>query len=84
MPRLGLRLTPQRHILLEAAEDAPILDDVIAERLADAFARGTGHGLMRLGACEVGQVLSPTFAWWRDIAARFLDQSDIAVAEYGS
>ena len=22
MPRLGLRLTPQRHILLEAAEDA--------------------------------------------------------------
>ena len=72
MPRLGLRLTPQRHILLEAAEDAPILDDMIAERLADAFARGTGHGLLRLGACEVGQVLSPAFAWWRDFAARYV------------
>ena len=48
MPRLGLRLTPRRHILLEAAEDAPVLDDRIAERLADAFARGTGHGLLQL------------------------------------
>src|SRR5215207_2067399 len=72
MPRLGLRLTPQRHILLEAAEDAPILDDMIAERLADAFARGTGQGLLRLGACEVGQALSPAFAWWRDFAARYV------------
>ena len=72
MPRLGLRLTPRRHILLEAAEDAPVLDDRIAERLADAFARGTGHGLLQLGAGEVGQALSPAFVWWRDFAARYV------------
>src|SRR3712207_3999458 len=72
MPRLGLRLTPQRHILLEAAEDAPILDDRIAERLVDAFARNTGHGLLRLGAGEVGQALPPAFAWWRDFASRYV------------
>jgi hypothetical protein len=72
MARLGLRLTPQRHILLEAAEDAPILDDMIAERLVDAFARGTGHGLLQLGAGEVGQVLPPVFVWWRDFAARYV------------
>jgi superfamily II DNA or RNA helicase len=72
MPRLGLRLTPQRHILLEAAEDAPILDDMIAERLVDAFARGTGHGLLQLGAGEVGQALPPAFVWWRDFAARYV------------
>ncbi len=72
MPCLGLRLTPQRHLLLEAVEDAPILDDRIAERLADAFARGTGYGLLQLGAGEVGQALPPAFVWWRDFAARYV------------
>ena len=39
MPRLGLRLTPHGHLLLDAAEDAPILDKAVAERLAEAFGR---------------------------------------------
>ena len=72
MPCLGLRLTPQRHLLLEAVEDVPILDDRVAERLADAFARGTGYGLLQLGAGEVGQALPPAFVWWRDFAARYV------------
>src|SRR4051794_8908520 len=71
MPRLGLRLTPQRHILLEAAEDAPVLDDRIAERLAAAFARGTGHGLLQLGAGGGGQGVSPCLRWRRGVAARY-------------
>src|SRR5690242_14283738 len=53
MSRLGLRLTPQGRLLLDTAEDAPILDGKIARRLAKAFAQGSGHGLLRLGAGEV-------------------------------
>jgi superfamily II DNA or RNA helicase len=70
--RLGLRLTPQGRLALEPNADAPILDDKITERLADAFAQGSGHGLMRLGAGEVGQVLPPAFVWWRDFATRYV------------
>ena len=72
MPRLGLRLTPHGHLLLDAAEDAPILDNAVAERLAEAFGRGTGHGLVQLGAGEVGHALPPAFVWWRDFAARYV------------
>lgn len=72
MPRLGLRLTPHGHLLLEAAEDAPLLEEAMAHRLADAFGRGTGYGLMQLGAGEVGHPLPPVFAWWRDFAARYV------------
>ena len=61
--RLTLRLTPQGHLLLEVAEDAPALDDKAATRITEAFARGAGHGLMRLGAGEVGRALPPVFAW---------------------
>jgi non-specific serine/threonine protein kinase len=45
MPRLELRLTPHGHLLLEESEDAPVLDDKLAARLAEAFGQGTGHGL---------------------------------------
>ncbi|SDR51031.1 Superfamily II DNA or RNA helicase, SNF2 family [Rhizobiales bacterium GAS113] len=72
MSRLALRLTPQGHLLLEAVVDAPDLDDTVAKRLAEAFAQGTGHGLLRLGAAEVGQTLAPTFIWWREFAARYV------------
>jgi len=72
MPRLGLRLTPHGRLLLEPAEDAPALDETIAARLADAFAQGTGPGLVQLGAGEVGQALPPVLAWWRSFAARYV------------
>ncbi len=72
MSRLGLRLTPHGRLLLEAMEDAPALDGRLAERLTTAFARGSGHGLLRLGAGEVGASLPPAFVWWRDLAARYV------------
>jgi superfamily II DNA or RNA helicase len=71
-PRLGLRLTPHGRLLLEAMEEAAILDDKLAGRLAEAFAQGSGYGLMRLGARELGQPLPPAFVWWRDFAARYV------------
>ena len=70
--RLALRLTPQGHFLLEVAEDAPALDDKVAARIAEDFARGAGYGLMRLGAGEIGRTLPPVFAWWREFAARYV------------
>jgi superfamily II DNA or RNA helicase len=40
--------------------------------LAGAFARGTGHGLLRLGAEEVGTPLPAVLSYWRDFAARYV------------
>jgi hypothetical protein len=73
MSRIHLRLTPRGHLLLEEANDAPTLDDKVAARLASAFGRGTGHGLLQLGAGEIGQSLPPAFVWWRDFALRYVE-----------
>ena len=72
MPHLGLRLTPHGHLVAEEAEDAPPMDEKVAARLGQAFAQGTGYGLLRLGAGEIGQVLPPAFVWWRGFAARYV------------
>ncbi|MEI8396960.1 MAG: DEAD/DEAH box helicase [Rhodospirillaceae bacterium] len=73
MAHLGLRLTRRGHLLLETAEDAPVLDDKLAGRLSAAFAEGSGFGLVQLGAGEVGHALPPVFLWWRDFAARHVE-----------
>jgi non-specific serine/threonine protein kinase len=65
-------LTPHGHFQVAPDADAPPLPDVLAQRLNDAFARGPGHGLLHLGAAEVGSVLPPSWAWWRDFAARYV------------
>ncbi len=72
MPRLGLRLTSQGRLVTEDQDDAPDIDASLADRLNAAFARGSGHGLLRLGAAEVGQAMPPVFVWWRSFAARFV------------
>jgi superfamily II DNA or RNA helicase len=72
MIRLGLRLTPHGHLLCEPAADAPGLDETAATRLGEAFAHGSGDGLLQLGAGEIGQMLPPVLAWWRDFASRYV------------
>ncbi len=72
MPRLGLRLTPHGHLIAEDQDDAPEIDPKAATRLTEAFARGAGYGLVRLGAGEVGQALPPAFVWWRQFASRYV------------
>ena len=69
---LSLRLTPQGHLVAEHADDAPAMDAAAADRLRAAFAQGSGPGLLRLGAAELGQPLPPVFVWWRDFAARYV------------
>src|SRR3954471_8355272 len=72
MPRLGLRLTPHGRLTVEDQDDGPDIDAAASIRLIDAFARGTGYGLVWLGAAEGGQALPPLFVWWRDFAALYL------------
>lgn len=57
--RLTPCLAPQGRLLLAPSDDGPALEPALAGRLRRAFARGAGHGLLRLGAAEVGQLLPP-------------------------
>src|SRR5713226_6533728 len=72
MPRFGLRLSPHGRLSVEEQDDGSEIDAAASIRLIDAFARGTGYGLVWLGAAEVGQALPPLFVWWRDFAALYV------------
>ncbi|MFZ0962342.1 MAG: DEAD/DEAH box helicase [Terriglobia bacterium] len=65
-------LTPHGHLALGPVDEGPALDPGLARRLQDAFARGSGHGLLQLGASEVGAVLPPAFSYWREFATRYV------------
>ncbi|MEO8103012.1 MAG: DEAD/DEAH box helicase [Betaproteobacteria bacterium] len=68
-------LTPHGHLQLEEAYDtegAPSLPPALVQRIAGAFSLGAGHGLLQLGAAEVGTVLPPALSWWRAFAARYV------------
>ena len=65
-------LTPHGHLLLAPDADALLLAETLQHRLATAFARGAGHGLLQLGAGEVGTALPAAFGYWRDFAARYV------------
>ena len=65
-------LTPHGHLLAVPDADAPSLPAALQRRLADAFAPGTGHGLLYLGTAEVDSILPPSWAWWREFAARYV------------
>jgi non-specific serine/threonine protein kinase len=65
-------LTPHGHLLLAQEDDALALDGEAAQRLQAAFAIGSGHGLLQLGASEVGTALPAAFSYWREFAARYV------------
>ncbi|WP_233860319.1 DEAD/DEAH box helicase [Paraburkholderia sp. HD33-4] len=69
---LAPHLTPGGHLLAVPEDDAPPLADEIRPRLGNSFALGTGHGLLHLGTAEIGRILPPAWAWWRDFAARYV------------
>ena len=52
--RLTPCLTPHGRLALARADDGPELEAALAERIGQAFVRGAGHGLLQLGAVEVG------------------------------
>lgn len=65
-------LTPQGRLLLAPSDDAPVLAADLALRLVTAFDRGAGHGLLQLGAGEIGTALPPLLGYWRELGARFV------------
>ena len=64
-PSGALRLSPR------SAGD-PALDATSGPRIAAAFSRGTGDGLLHLGAVEVETALPPVFGFFRDLGRRFV------------
>jgi superfamily II DNA or RNA helicase len=58
--------------MLAHVDDESALPDEVSGRFQDAFARGSGHGLLQLGAAEVGTVLPPVLGYWREFAARYV------------
>src|SRR5260370_10196518 len=67
-----LSLTPRGHLVLSHDADPPRLDSGLVERLLRAFERGSGHGLLLLGADEVGTALPPVHSYWREFGARYV------------
>ncbi len=65
-------LTPHGHFSLVKENDAPVLTAEVAQRLPEAFARGSGHGLLQLGAGEVGTALPPALSYWREFGGRYV------------
>src|SRR2546425_3275009 len=65
-------VTPHGRLTLGQAHEGPTLDPGLAERLQSAFARGSGHGLLKLGAGEVGTVLPPILSFWRELGTRYV------------
>jgi hypothetical protein len=70
--RLALILTPHGRLTFAPADEESALPEDVSERLRPAFERGSGHGLLQLGAGEVETVLPPVVGYWRELAARYV------------
>jgi superfamily II DNA or RNA helicase len=68
----SLALTPRGHLVFTAADDTFQAPAALLRRLESAFSRGSGHGLLELGAAEVGTALPADVRYWRDFAARLV------------
>ena len=65
-------VTPHGHLTLGQVDEGPALDAGLAERLLKAFTRGPGHGLLQLGAGEVGTALPPALSYWRELGTLYV------------
>ena len=65
-------LTPRGLLILRPTEEALALVSERYSRLQEAFLRGPGHGLLCLGADEVGTALPPVLSYWREFGSRYV------------
>lgn len=74
---LAVRITPSGELVLSegatgAAGGGPALEERLAARIRSAFQRGTGAGLLHLGACEVSTSLPLALGYFRDLMQRLV------------
>ena len=65
-------LSPHGRLGVRDVVEAELLPPDLASRLSRTFARGSGHGLLALGADEIGTALPPVFSYWREFAVRYV------------
>jgi len=65
-------LTPRGLLTLRQAGEGLALEPERGTRLEKAFMRGSGHGLLCLGADEVGTALPPVLSYWREVGACYV------------
>jgi superfamily II DNA or RNA helicase len=70
--RITPSLTPHGRLVIVSQDDSPPLEEALGRRIERAFEGGAGHGLLRLGGAEIGEVMPPAFAYWRDFGSRFV------------
>jgi superfamily II DNA or RNA helicase len=70
--KLAPVLTPHGVLTLRPSGDDASLEPNLGSRLEKAFAKGPGHGLLCLGANEVGTLLPPVLSYWREFGVRFV------------
>src|SRR5260221_10684401 len=63
-------LTPHGLLTLRQTAQAPASEPDQGSRLEKAFLRGSGHGLLWLGAYEVPTVLPPVLSYWPALGMR--------------
>src|SRR5262249_52352869 len=67
-------LTPRGLLTLRQTGEASALELTQGLRLEKAFERGSGYGLLWLGANEVGTALPPVFSYWRELGVRYVTE----------
>jgi superfamily II DNA or RNA helicase len=65
-------LTPRGLLILRPTDEALALESEQNFRLEKAFLRGPGHGLLCVGANEVGTALPPVLSYWREFGSRYV------------
>ena len=67
MQALAPVLSRHGQLSLRPSDEATNVDPAREARISQAFATGSGHGLLCLGADEVGTSLPPMLAYWREL-----------------
>ena len=72
MTALAPVLTPHGVLTLKPSGEAAALEFARSARIEKSFVRGAGHGLLSLGADEVGTALPPVLSYWREFGSRYV------------
>ena len=72
MSALAPALSPHGVLSLKPSNEATAWEPARSTRVVRAFERGAGHGLLCLGADEVGTSLPAALAYWRELGVRYV------------